>query len=67
MEILTQGILTEYIRIISNTATSINYKKKCFTLCHILRGKYCKYSKNTRNGRIIGNFQQIPNSIPMKI
>ena len=28
MEILTQDILTEYIRIICNTATSINYKKK---------------------------------------
>ena len=40
-----QDILTEFIRIICNSATSINYKKKSSTLCHILRGKYCKYSK----------------------
>ena len=45
MEILLQDILTEFVRIIYNSATCINYKKKCSNSCHILRGKYCKYSK----------------------
>ena len=46
MEMLMQDILTEFIRIICNSATSINYKKKSSTSCHILRGKYCKYFKS---------------------
>ena len=36
MEILMQDILTEFIRIICNSATSINYKKKV-----LLRAIYC--------------------------
>ena len=59
MEILKQDILTEFIRIICNSATSINYKKKNIYILQVFQ--------NTRNGRIIGNLQQISNSIPMKI
>ena len=63
-----QDILTEFIRIICNSATSINYKKKkMFYFVPYIAWKILQVFQNTRNGRIIGNFQQIPNSIPMKI
>ena len=61
-----QDILTEFIRIICNSATSINYKKKFYFVPYIA-WKILQVFQNTINGRIIGNFQQIPNSIPMKI
>ena len=59
MEILTQDILTEYIRIICNTATSINYKKKqMFYFVPYIAWKILQVFQNTRNGRIIGNFNK---------
>ena len=61
-----QDILTEFIRIICNSATSINYKKMFYFVPYIA-WKILQVFQNTRNGRIIENFQQIPNSIPMKI
>ena len=62
-----QDILTEFIRIICNSATSINCKKRKFYFVPYIAWKILQVFQNTKNGRIIGNFQQIQNSIPMKI
>ena len=60
-----QDILTEFIRIICNSATSNNFKKKFYFVPYIA-WEILQVFQNTRKSRIIGNFQQIPNSIPMK-
>ena len=69
MEILTHEILTEFIRIICNSPFSINHNhiKTNVLLCAIYCVENIAVFLNTINSRIIGNFQQKPNGIPMKI
>ena len=67
MEILTHDILTEFICIICNSPFSINHMKTNVLLCAIYCVENIAVFLNSINSRIIGNFQQFPNGIPMKI